>query len=162
MKPKDPLVTGHPFQKLIPYLVEQINYHSLKNNANMIVKIFLYHNASKAKAMSPAIAGSLMTRKAASGMRFGGLSDHSAWRADAPGHSGSFEIVRDGDKNFNSPLVIRERSRYNIKTQGALAQLVARFNGIEEVRSSNLLCSTKFHQSRFPTWDIGFLVFISF
>lgn len=28
--------------------------------------------------------------------------------------------------------------------EGALAQLVERFNGIEEVKSSNLLCSTIF------------------
>ncbi len=36
----------------------------------------------------------------------------------------------------------------NITLAGALAQLVARFNGIEEARSSNLLCSTIFSLSR--------------
>ena len=32
-----------------------------------------------------------------------------------------------------------------IKSTGALAHLVERFYGIEEVRSSNLLCSTIFY-----------------
>jgi hypothetical protein len=36
-----------------------------------------------------------------------------------------------------------------MKFFGALAQLVARLNGIEKVRSSTLLCSTKFLDDHF-------------
>lgn len=46
------------------------------------------------------------------------------------------------------------------KVKGVLAQLVERFNGIEEVSGSNPLCSTRFHVPQ--VIDIQYLRYVCF